>query len=90
MKYNNNYNMNNMPQNNYNNPNNNNYNYYQRRKNSNVIDEIQRVKNSGNISTKIEGLNKTFLETSCFCKTNKIKAVNNLYLCLDQKEQFGL
>jgi len=52
-----------------------------------VIKEIEKVSNSGELSTKIIGLNKTY--TKCFC-CKKVKAINNLYLFLDVNEKFGL
>ena len=52
-----------------------------------VIKEIERVINSGELSTKIESLNKTY--TSCCC-CKKVKAINNLYLILEPNEKFGI
>ena len=51
-----------------------------------IVNEINNVKNSGNLNTKIEGLIVKY--RIGFCKN--IKAVNNLYLNLEINEKFGL
>ena len=48
--------------------------------------EINKIRTNPNISTKIEGLYKTFF--NC-CKKN-VRVVNNLYLGLEPNEKFGL
>ena len=52
-----------------------------------IINEIENANQHGKMSTKIIGLNKTYL-ICCCCK--KVKAINNLYLCLEPNEKFGL
>ena len=51
-----------------------------------VAAEIRKIKTNPNLSTKIEGLYKTFF--NC-CKKN-VRVVNNLYLGLEPNEKFGL
>jgi len=51
-----------------------------------VQEEINRIRTNPNLSTKIEGLYKTFF--NC-CKKN-VRVVNNLYLGLEPNEKFGL
>jgi ABC-type multidrug transport system ATPase subunit len=48
--------------------------------------EINKIRTNPNLSTKIEGLHKTFF--NC-CKKN-VRVVNNLYLGLEPNEKFGL
>ena len=51
-----------------------------------IINEIEKAKENGNLSTKIEGLNKTYW----LCYGKNVKAINNLYLSLEPNEKFGL
>ena len=62
-----------------NNNNNNNINPF-------VQAEINKIRTNPNISTKIEGLYKTFFN----CCTKNVRVVNNLYLGLEPNEKFGL
>ena len=52
-----------------------------------VKEEIEKIKTQNNLSTKIEGLYKTFFP--CCCGKN-VRVVNNLYLGLEPNEKFGL
>ena len=52
-----------------------------------VQKEIEKVKSSKELTTRILGLSKTFY-TCCGCK--RVKAINNLYLGLEPNEKFGL
>ena len=47
---------------------------------------IKRIRTNSNLSTKIEGLCKTYFN---FCKRN-LRIVNNLHLGLEQNAKFGL
>ena len=51
-----------------------------------VQEQIQKVNNNFDLTTRIVGLTKTF----CFCCKKNLRAVNNLYLGLEANEKFGL
>ena len=51
-----------------------------------VYEQMNKVRNNLDLSTRISGLTKTF----CFCFKNNLRAVNNLYLGLEGNEKFGL
>ena len=51
-----------------------------------IINEMEKVQQMGKFSTKIEGLTKIFW----ICCRKNIRAINNLYLCLEPNEKFGL
>ena len=51
-----------------------------------IQEQILKVNNNIDLTTKIVGLTKTF----CLCCKKNLRAVNNLYLGLDANEKFGL
>ena len=51
-----------------------------------VLNEVDKIKNSGGHLIKIEGVRKTF----SYCCKKKVKVINNLFLGLQQNEKFGL
>ena len=51
-----------------------------------IIYEKEKIKDVGNSTTKIEGLNKIYF----VCCGKNIRAINNLYLGLEPNEKFGL
>ena len=51
-----------------------------------VRQEIQKIKDHPGLTTKIEGLYKTFFN----CCSKNVRVVNNLYLGLEANEKFGL
>ena len=51
-----------------------------------VMNEVDKISNSGGHLTKIEGVSKSFW----YCCKKKVKAINNLFLGLQQNEKFGL
>ena len=51
-----------------------------------VQEQIEKVNNNLDLTTRIVGLTKTF----CFCCKKNLRAVNNLYLGLEANEKFGL
>jgi ABC-type multidrug transport system ATPase subunit len=51
-----------------------------------VQEQIEKVNNNIDLTTRIVGLTKTF----CFCCKKNLRAVNNLYLGLEANEKFGL
>ena len=52
-----------------------------------VKKEIDKVNSDKLLTTRIKGLRKTFYS---FCGNRNIRAINNLYLGLEQNEKFGL
>ena len=53
-----------------------------------VQKEIAKLKEGKDLTTRIEGLKKTYF--SCRCKASHVRAINNLYLGLEPNEKFGL
>ena len=53
-----------------------------------VKKEISKLEGGKDLTTRIEGLKKTFF--SCRCKGSHVRAINNLYLGLEPNEKFGL
>jgi len=51
-----------------------------------VMNEVDKIRNSGGHLIKIEGVRKTFW----YCCKKKVKVINNLFLGLQQNEKFGL
>ena len=51
-----------------------------------VLNEVDKINNSGELLLKIEGVRKTFW----YCCKKKVKVINNLFLGLQQNEKFGL
>ena len=51
-----------------------------------VLNEVDKIKNSGGHLIKIEGVRKTFR----YCCKKRVKVINNLFLGLQQNEKFGL
>ena len=53
-----------------------------------VQKEMQKLNGGKDLTTRIEGLKKTYF--SCRCKGSHVRAINNLYLGLEPNEKFGL
>ena len=51
-----------------------------------INEQIEKVNNNFQLTTKIKGLTKTFY----FCCKKNLRVVNNLYIGLEQNEKFGL
>ena len=51
-----------------------------------INEQIKKVNNNIQLTTKISGLTKTFY----FCCKKNLRTVNNLYLGLEPNEKFGL
>ena len=51
-----------------------------------VLNEVDKIRNSGGHLIKIEGVKKSFW----YCCKKKVKVINNLFLGLQQNEKFGL
>ena len=50
------------------------------------MNEINKLNSGKDLTTRIEGLIKTFF----VCCGRNVRAINNLYLGLEQNEKFGL
>ena len=60
--------------------------YNVRKGNPYINEEKDKLNSRSDLTTRIEGLQKTF----CFCCSKNVRAIDNLYLGLEANEKFGL